>query len=165
MKVLLIEDDVKITAVVERGLRSEGISVECSHDGLDGLWRATESHFDVIVLDIMLPGLNGFQVCQRLRAQGNWTPLLFLTAKQGDLDEAEGLDTGADDYLSKPFSFGVLVARLHALKRMIGAVGVELRRLLPELVGKLVPAQPPLTFAATIVERLIITAPLIAAEQ
>ena len=117
MKVLLIEDDVKITAVVERGLRSEGISVECSHDGLDGLWRATESHFDVIVLDIMLPGLNGFQVCQRLRAQGNWTPLLFLTAKQGDLDEAEGLDTGADDYLSKPFSFGVLVARLHALSR------------------------------------------------
>jgi two-component system, OmpR family, response regulator len=117
MRVLLVEDDVKIARAIERGLRRQGITVECSHDGLDGLWRATESPFDVIVLDIMLPGLNGFQVCQRLRAAGNWTPLLFLTAKSGELDEAEGLDTGADDYLSKPFSFGVLVARLHALGR------------------------------------------------
>jgi two-component system, OmpR family, response regulator len=117
VKVLIIEDDVKIGFAIQRGLEAEGFTVEWSQDGLDGLWRATEGHFDVIVLDILLPGLNGFQVCRRLRDAGNWTPLLMLTAKSGDLDEAEGLDTGADDYLTKPFSFAVLVARLRALLR------------------------------------------------
>lgn len=117
MKVLIIEDDVKIGFAIQRGLEAEGFAVEWSRDGLDGLWLATEGHFDVIVLDILLPGLNGFQVCRRLRDAGNWTPLLMLTAKSGDLDEAEGLDTGADDYLTKPFSFAVLVARLRALMR------------------------------------------------
>lgn len=104
MKVLVIEDDVKIGSTVRRGLEAEGFTVEWSRDGLDGVWRATEGHFDVIVLDILLPGLNGFQVCRRLRDAGNWTPLLMLTAKSGELDEAEGLDTGADDYLTKPRS-------------------------------------------------------------
>jgi two-component system, OmpR family, response regulator len=117
VKVLVVEDDVKIAETIQRGLRAEGFSVEWSADGLDGLWRATEGQFDVIVLDILLPGLNGFQVCRRLRDAGNWTPLLMLTAKSGQLDEAEGLDTGADDYLAKPFSFAVLVARLRALTR------------------------------------------------
>lgn len=117
MKVLVVEDDVKIGSTIRRGLQAEGFTVEWSQDGLDGLWRATEGCFDVLVVDIMLPGLNGFQLCRRLREAGNWTPLLMLTAKSGDLDQAEGLDTGADDYLVKPFSFAVLVARLHALLR------------------------------------------------
>jgi two-component system OmpR family response regulator len=117
MKVLLVDDDVKITAAVRRGLEAEGFTVEVEHNGIDGLWRAREGTHDVIVLDIMLPGRNGFLVCADLRAAGDWTPVLMLTAKDGDLDEAEALDTGADDYLVKPFSFPVLVARLHALIR------------------------------------------------
>jgi two-component system, OmpR family, response regulator len=117
MKVLLIEDDAKIAENLQRGLTAEGFTVERSADGLDGLWRATEGQFDAIVLDILLPGLNGYQVCRRLRDAGNWTPILMLTAKSGELDETEGLDTGADDYLTKPFSFAVLVSRLRALLR------------------------------------------------
>jgi len=117
MKVLLIDDDEKITAAVARGLHAEGFTVEVEHNGIDGLWRASEGSYDVIVLDIMLPGRNGFLVCADLRAAGNWTPILMLTAKDGDLDEAEALDTGADDYLVKPFSYPVLIARLHALMR------------------------------------------------
>jgi DNA-binding response OmpR family regulator len=117
MKVLLIEDDRKIAAAVDRGLRSEGFSVELAVDGDDGLWVAREGRFDLIVLDIMLPGRNGFQICADLRAAGDWTPILVLTAKDGELDEAEALDTGADDYLVKPFSFPVLTARARALVR------------------------------------------------
>jgi two-component system OmpR family response regulator len=117
MKVLLVDDDEKITAAVTRGLEAEGFHVEVARNGIDGLWRATEGTYDVIVLDIMLPGLNGFLVCRELRAAGNWTPVLMLTAKDGELDEAEALDTGADDYLVKPFSYPVLIARLHALIR------------------------------------------------
>ncbi|MEO7837381.1 MAG: response regulator transcription factor [Acidimicrobiales bacterium] len=117
MKILVIEDDMKIATAVTRGLQAEGFSVEVSLDGPDGLWRAREGAYDLIVLDIMLPGRNGFQVCADLRREGNWTPILMLTAKDGDLDEAEALDTGADDYLTKPFSFPVLVARAHALLR------------------------------------------------
>lgn len=117
MKVLLVDDDEKLTAAVSRGLAAEGFNVEVAHDGIDGLWRASEGSYDVIVLDIMLPGRNGFLVCADLRATGNWTPVLMLTAKDGDLDEAEALDTGADDYLVKPFSYPVLIARLHALIR------------------------------------------------
>jgi DNA-binding response OmpR family regulator len=120
MKLLLVEDDAKIAAAVQRGLEAEGFSVEVAHDGDEGLWRATESGYDLIVLDIMLPGRNGYQVCADLRSAGNWTPVLMLTAKDGDLDEAEALDTGADDYLTKPFSFPVLVARVHALLRRAG---------------------------------------------
>ncbi|TFD45667.1 response regulator transcription factor [Cryobacterium frigoriphilum] len=117
MKVLLVDDDVKITAIVARGLTAEGFTVDVEHTGPDGLWRATEGHYDVIVLDIMLPGRNGFLICADLRAAENWTPILMLTAKDGELDEAEALDTGADDYIVKPFSFPVLVARLRALMR------------------------------------------------
>jgi DNA-binding response OmpR family regulator len=120
MKLLLVEDDVKIAAAVKRGLEAEGFSVEVTGDGRDGLWRATESAYDLIVLDIMLPGRNGYQICADLRKAGIWTPILMLTAKDGDLDEAEALDTGADDYLTKPFSFPVLIARVRALLRRAG---------------------------------------------
>ena len=120
MKVLLVEDDRKIANAVRRGLQAEGFTVEVASDGLEGRWLATEGSYDLIVLDIMLPGRNGFQVCADLRDAGIWTPILMLTAKDGDLDEAEALDTGADDYLTKPFSFPVLVARARALLRRSG---------------------------------------------
>jgi len=117
VKLLLVEDDDKVAATVKRGLEAEGFSVELAADGNEGLWRATEGSYDLLVLDIMLPGRNGYRLCAELRAAGNWTPILVLTAKDGDLDEAEALDTGADDYLTKPFSFPVLVARIRALLR------------------------------------------------
>jgi two-component system OmpR family response regulator len=120
MKVLLVEDDVKIGTAVSRGLRAEGFTVDVATDGEDGLWMATEGAYDLIVLDIMLPGRNGYQICADLRAREDWTPILMLTAKDGELDEAEALDTGADDYLTKPFSFTVLVARARALVRRSG---------------------------------------------
>jgi DNA-binding response OmpR family regulator len=126
VKLLLIEDDAKIAGAVRRGLEAEGFTVETAADGDQGLWLATEGAFDLIVLDILLPGRNGFQVCAELRAAGNWTPVLMLTAKDGALDEAEGLDTGADDYLTKPFSYDVLVARIRALlRRSVGRVPAE----------------------------------------
>ena len=117
MKILLVEDDKKIATIVKRGLEAEGFTAEVAFDGTDGLWLATEGTFDLVILDIMLPGRNGYQICADLREAGNWTPILMLTAKDGDLDEAEALDTGADDYLTKPFSFAVLVARVRALLR------------------------------------------------
>ena len=117
MKLLLVEDDKKIATAVKRGLEGEGFTVEASLDGSEGLWLATEGSYDLIILDIMLPGRNGYQICADLREAGNWTPILMLTAKDGDLDEAEALETGADDYLTKPFSFPVLVARIRALLR------------------------------------------------
>ncbi len=124
MKLLVVEDDKKIAAVVKRGLEAEGFSVQVALNGTDGLWYATEGSFDLIVLDIMLPGRNGFQICADLRAAGDWTPILMLTAKDGDLDEAEALDAGADDYLTKPFSFPVLVARVRSvLRRTSGRSG------------------------------------------
>ncbi|NQY54940.1 MAG: response regulator transcription factor [Ilumatobacteraceae bacterium] len=117
MRVLLVEDEVRLAAVICEGLDAEGIDVDIEHDGADGLWRATEGSYDVIVLDIMLPSMNGYVVCRELRANGVWTPVLMLTAKDGEYDEAEALDTGADDFLRKPFSFVVLLARLRALAR------------------------------------------------
>lgn len=117
MRVLVVEDETRLAAALRRGLEAEGFAVDLSHDGEDGLWMAENHTYDAIVLDILLPSLNGYQVCDRLRAAGNWTPILMLTAKSGDYDEAEALDTGADDFLSKPFSYVVLVARLRALIR------------------------------------------------
>lgn len=114
---LIVEDDEKIAAAVARGLEAERFTVEIAADGRDGLWLAAEGSYDLIILDILLPGRNGYQVCAELRERGDWTPILMLTAKAGDLDEAEGLDTGADDYLTKPFSFPVLVARVRSLLR------------------------------------------------
>ncbi|MGI9621254.1 MAG: response regulator transcription factor [Acidimicrobiales bacterium] len=117
MKLLIVEDDKKLATTLKRGLEGESYSVEIAFDGPTGLWHATESSYDLIILDLMLPGRNGFQVCADLRAAGNWTPILMLTAKTGELDEAEALDTGADDYLSKPFALPVLMARIRALLR------------------------------------------------
>jgi two-component system OmpR family response regulator len=117
VKLLLVEDDKKIATAVKRGLEAEGYTVEVAFDGQDGLWMATEGSYDLIVLDIMLPGRNGYLICADLRESDDWTPILMLTAKGGDLDEAEALDTGADDYLAKPFSFPVLLARIRALLR------------------------------------------------
>lgn len=117
MRVLVVDDEVHLAESVARGLAGAGFDVDLAHDGLDGLWRAREGSYAAIVLDILLPGMNGYQVCAQLRTEQNWTPILMLTAKHGEYDEAEALDTGADDYLSKPFSFVVLVARLRALVR------------------------------------------------
>ena len=114
---MVVEDEKRLAAGLKRGLEAEGFATDVALDGTDGLWLARENPYDVIVLDIMLPGINGFKVCATLRDEGNWTPILMLTAKDGELDEAEALDTGADDYLTKPFSYVVLVARLHALMR------------------------------------------------
>jgi two-component system, OmpR family, response regulator len=117
VRVLVVEDEIHLAQAIADGLTAEGFDVELSHDGLDGLWRARERPYGAIVLDILLPGMNGYKVCRTLREEGVWTPILMLTAKRGTYDEAEALDTGADDFLSKPFSFLVLVARLRALAR------------------------------------------------
>ncbi|MGI9644082.1 MAG: response regulator transcription factor [Ilumatobacteraceae bacterium] len=117
MRILVVDDEQRLAASIARGLTGEGFTADVVHDGLDALWQAQEVDYAAIVLDIMLPGKNGYEVCRELRAAGNTTPILMLTAKDGEYDEAEGLDTGADDYLRKPFSFVVLVARLRALLR------------------------------------------------
>src|SRR5207344_349346 len=117
VRVLVVEDEVRQAAALKRGLEAEGYAVDVASNGTDGLWLATEQPYDAVVLDVMLPGLNGYRVCAELRARQIWTPVLMLTAKDGELDEAEALDTGADDFLSKPFSYVVLVARLRALLR------------------------------------------------
>src|SRR5258705_403038 len=117
MRILLIEDDVALAESLTWGLQAEGYVVQVARDGIEGLRHAANQPVDVIILDVMLPGLDGYQVCARLRAAGNWTPVLMLTALDDDLDQAEGLDLGADDYLSKPFVYPVLLARLRALLR------------------------------------------------
>ena len=117
MRILVVEDEELLAAAVADGLTAEGFDVDVSHDGNDGLWRAREGSYDAIVLDVLLPGMNGYRVCKTLRDEEVWTPILILTAKDGEWDEAEALDTGADDFLSKPFSFVVLLARLRALFR------------------------------------------------
>lgn len=113
----MVDDDRRLTELLRRGLVAEGFAVDVAFDGPRGTRAAMENAYDVIVLDVMLPGLNGYRVCAALRAAGNWTPVLMLTAKDGEYDEAEGLDTGADDYVTKPFSFVALVARVRALTR------------------------------------------------
>jgi two-component system, OmpR family, response regulator len=117
VRVLVVEDEKGLAAGLKRGLEAEGYATDVALNGTDGLWMAREYPYDAIVLDIMLPGVNGYRVCAALREEGNWTPILMLTAKDGEMDEAEALDTGADDFLTKPFSYLVLVARLRALLR------------------------------------------------
>ncbi len=120
MRILVIEDELTMAESLRTGLTAEGFAVDVARDGEEGLWLADEATYDAIVLDLMLPKVNGFVVCRTLRERDDWTPVLMLTAKTGQLDEAEGLDTGADDYLTKPFSFVVLLARLRALLRRRG---------------------------------------------
>ena len=117
MRVLVVEDEKRLAAGLRKGLEAEGFSVDVALDGGDGLWMARERAYDAIVLDILLPGINGYKICETLRQEGVWTPILMLTAKDGEWDEIEALDTGADDYLTKPFSYAVLLARLRALLR------------------------------------------------
>ncbi|MFM9366716.1 response regulator transcription factor [Streptomyces sp. Da 82-17] len=125
MRLLIVEDEKRLALSLAKGLTAEGYAVDVVHDGLEGLHRAGEGVYDLVVLDIMLPGMNGYRVCAALRAAGHDVPILMLTAKDGEYDEAEGLDTGADDYLTKPFSYVVLVARIKALLRRRGNGGAS----------------------------------------
>ncbi|MFG2428135.1 response regulator transcription factor [Streptomyces sp. NPDC048590] len=120
MRLLIVEDEKRLATSLAKGLTAEGFAVDVVHDGLEGLHLAGQGLHDLVVLDIMLPGMNGYRICAALRAAGHETPILMLTAKDGEYDEAEGLDTGADDYLTKPFSYVVLVARIRALLRRRG---------------------------------------------
>jgi two-component system OmpR family response regulator len=117
VRVLVVEDERRMAAALRRGLEAEGFAVDLAFDGTEGEWYATEQPYDAIVLDWMLPGVDGLTLCRRLREAGNWTPILMLTARDGELDETTALDTGADDFLAKPFSYPVLLARLRALLR------------------------------------------------
>jgi two-component system, OmpR family, response regulator len=117
MRLLLIEDDIKLARLLTRGLREEGFAVDATGDGADGAWRAVENEYDGIILDVNLPGLDGFAVLEKLRAKGRKTPVLMLTARGALEDRVRGLNSGADDYLRKPFDFEELLARIHALLR------------------------------------------------
>jgi two-component system OmpR family response regulator len=117
MRVLLVEDERLLAESIRQGLTLQDFVVDVIHDGTSGLWAATEYHYDVIILDIMLPGKNGYKLLEELRARKNWTPVLMLTAKDGEYDQTDAFDLGADDYLTKPFSLMVLVAHLRALIR------------------------------------------------
>jgi two-component system OmpR family response regulator len=117
MRILIVEDEIKMACLVRRGLREDGLAADVAGRGEDAIWMACATQYDVIVLDVMLPGIDGFETCRRLRAEGVWTPVLMLTARDGVEDRVAGLDGGADDYLTKPFSFAELLARLRALAR------------------------------------------------
>jgi two-component system, OmpR family, response regulator len=117
VRVLVVEDEVKMAALLRRGLREEGIAVDFAGHGEDALWMAGATEYDAIVLDVMLPGIDGFETCRRLRGEGVWAPVLMLTARDAVEDRVAGLDGGADDYLTKPFSFAELLARLRAVSR------------------------------------------------
>jgi two-component system OmpR family response regulator len=117
MRVLIVEDEVKMAALLRRGLVAEGMSADVAIKGEDALWMAAATEYDAIVLDVMLPGIDGFEVCARLRREGVWAPILMLTARDAVRDRIAGLDGGADDYLTKPFSYAELLARLRALVR------------------------------------------------
>src|SRR5881227_3724986 len=122
MRVLVVEDEVKMAGLLKRGLEHEGYAVDVAGDGAEALWAAREFDFDAIVLDAMIPEPDGFEVCRTLRAEGRWTPVLLLTARDGVDDRVQGLDAGADDYLTKPFAFSELFARIRALtRRELGA--------------------------------------------
>jgi DNA-binding response OmpR family regulator len=121
VRILVVEDDKHVARAVRRGLEDEGYAVDVALTGTDGEWFASENTYDAVVLDVMLPGLAGDELCARLRAAGNWVPILMLTARAGAREEAQALDAGADDFLAKPFSFVVLMARIRALLRRGGA--------------------------------------------
>ncbi|MEV0406664.1 response regulator transcription factor [Actinoallomurus sp. NPDC050550] len=120
MRLLIVEDERRLAVSLAKGLRAEGFAVDVTHDGKEGLHLANEVPYDLILLDVSLPGMNGYHLCEALRRSGDDVPILMLTAKDGEYDEAEGLDTGADDYLTKPFSYMVLLARIRALLRRAG---------------------------------------------
>lgn len=128
MRILVVEDDKRLAAALQRGLEAEGFAVDVAPNGTDGHWMATTNDYDLFILDIMLPGINGLRLCADLRSRGIATPILMLTAKDGELDEAEALDTGADDFLSKPFSYTVLLARVRALVRRATSPGTTVLR-------------------------------------
>src|SRR5258705_12224236 len=117
MRVLVVEDEVRLASALQRGLQAEGFAVDLAHDGPTGLDLARHGEYDAMILDVMLPGLSGYRVVRALRAESVWVPVLMLSAKDGEHDQADGLDCGADDYLTKPFSYVVLLARLRALLR------------------------------------------------
>jgi len=117
MRILVVEDELKMAGLLKRGLEEEGYAVDVAATGSDAVWAATENPYDAILLDVMLPDVNGFEVCRRLRAAGRWAPVLMLTARTAVTDRVAGLDAGADDYLTKPFSFSELFARVRALVR------------------------------------------------
>jgi two-component system OmpR family response regulator len=117
VRVLVVDDETRLAEGLRRGFEAEGFAVDVAANGTDGLWLARENQYSVIVLDIMLPGISGYRICETLRAERDWTPILMLTAKDGEWDQVEALDTGADDYLTKPFSYAVLLARVRALLR------------------------------------------------
>jgi DNA-binding response OmpR family regulator len=120
MRILVVEDEARLASSLRTGLEAEGFAVDTASDGQEGLWYAREHEYDAILLDLMLPVLNGHEVCRTLRAEEIWTPILMLTARDGDRDQIQGLDAGADDYVTKPFSFQVLLARLRSLLRRGG---------------------------------------------
>jgi two-component system OmpR family response regulator len=117
MRVLVVEDEIKMASLIRRGLRSEGLAADVAIKGEDALWMAGSTPYDAIVLDVMLPGIDGFETCRKLREDGIWSPVIMLTARDSVEDRVAGLDGGADDYLAKPFSFAELLARLRALAR------------------------------------------------
>jgi two-component system OmpR family response regulator len=117
VRLLVVEDETRLAASLRTGLQAEGFAVDVAPDGAEGLWYAREHDYDAILLDVMLPVMNGYDVCRTLRDEGNWTPIVMLTAKDAEWEQVEGLDTGADDYVVKPFSFQVLLARLRSLLR------------------------------------------------
>jgi two-component system OmpR family response regulator len=117
MRVLVVEDEIKMASLIRRGLRSEGLAADVAINGEDALWMAAATAYDAVVLDVMLPGIDGFETCRRLRSENIWAPVLMLTARDAIEDRVAGLDGGADDYLTKPFSFAELLARLRALAR------------------------------------------------
>ena len=117
MRVLIVEDDIRMAAAIRRGMQAEGIAADVATRGEDAIWMVAASEFDAVVLDVMLPGIDGFETCRRLREDGVWAPIIMLTARDSVEDRVAGLDGGADDYLTKPFSFAELLARLRALAR------------------------------------------------
>src|SRR5947209_6088468 len=117
VRVLIVEDELRMASLIRRGLAGEGLAADVASTGGDALWMAPAHDYDAVVLDVMLPDLNGFEVCRRLRAAGVWSPVLMLTARDAVADRVAGLDSGADDYLVKPFAFAELLARLRALSR------------------------------------------------